>query len=660
MMDKRERLTIFRIALVATLLLNIVAFYQILLPSYNSGILFASRRLLAVLSLGILGVLIEAGLLVASWTPFWETVVRWSNAAMHALQRLRWFNLVLFALSIGIFSYLLIGLPGLNFYGMPTPLFLFWLLTLLGSVLLKAAGLQRGWAVALAAAFLVAGVGYRIAVFTLDISTYPFSLGWSEASRYYYASLYFAKNLYGFSVPPTVLHPSRYLLQSIPFLIPNSPLWLHRLWQVGLWIAITLTTAYFLARRLSVADRLKRWLFIGWTFLFMLLGPVYYHLQVPVIIILWGFDRNKFWKSLAIILLASAWAGISRINWFPVPAMLAATLYFLEEPAVLQPLWRYLARPLVWGVAGTAAAFGVQKAYIAWSGNPPGLFSSSFSSDLLWYRLFPNPTYPLGILLSALLVSLPLLLIIFGRMAGHWKAYHPIRLLGLAAIMLVLFVVGVIVSTKIGGGNNLHNLDSYLCFLVIIAAYFYFGKTVEDWPLEQAVPSPRWATHWAVIVLALAIPMYYTLILGGPRSLPSPGQTAQDIDTLTKNVNKYSGQNGEVLFIAERELVTFNTIPGVKLVPDYERVFLMEMAMAGNPDYLNKFHDELKNHRFAMIVSEPLFVQYKGSDEIFGEENNAWVSQVSKYVFCYYEPQKMLRNSRIQLLVPRSDTKDCP
>ena len=659
-MDKRERLTIFRIALVATILLNVVAFYQILLPSYNSGILFASRRLLAVLGLGVLGVLIEAGLLVASWTPFWETVLRWSDAGMHALQRLRWLNLLLFGLFIGIFSYLLIGLPGLNFWGMPTRLFLFWLLTLLGSVLLKAAGLQRSWGVALAAALLIAGMGYRIAVFTLDVSTYPFSLGWSEASRYYYASLYFAKSLYGFSVPPTVLHPSRYLLQSIPFLIPNSPLWLHRLWQVCLWIAISLATAYFLARRLSIADWLKRWLFIAWTFLFLLLGPVYYHLQVPVIIILWGFDRKKFWKSLVIILLASAWAGISRINWFPVPAMLAATLYLLEEPAVQQPLWRYLARPLMWGVAGTAVAFGVQKAYIAWSGNPPDLFSSSFSSDLLWYRLLPNPTYPLGILLSALLVSLPLLLIIFGRMAGHWKAYHPIRLLGLAAIMLALFVVGVIVSTKIGGGSNLHNLDSYLCFLIIIAAYFYFGNTVEDWPLEHAVPSPHWATHWAVIVLALAIPMYYTLALGGPRSFPTPAQTAQDIETLSKYVNKYSEQNGEVLFISERELVTFNTIPGVRLAPDYERVFLMEMAMSGNPDYLSKFHDELKNHRFAMIVSEPLFLQYKSADEIFGEENNAWVSQVSKYVFCYYEPQKMLRNSRIQLLVPRSDPKDCP
>jgi hypothetical protein len=659
-MEKRERLTTLRIALVVTLLLNVIAFYQILFPYYNSGILFASRRLLAVLGLGALGALIEAGLLFASWTPYWETVTRWSATGMQVLGRLRWINLVLFGLSIAIFSFLLIGGPGLNFLSMLTRLYFFWLLTLLGSVLLKAAGLRWSWAKALAASLLIASFGYRIAVFSLDVSTYPFSLGWSEASRYYYASLFFSKSVYGFPVPPTVLHPSRYLLQSIPFLIPNSPLWLHRLWQVCLWIATTLATAYVLARRLTIADRLKRWLFIAWTFLFLLLGPVYYHLQVPVIIILWGFDSKKFWKSLVVILLASAWAGISRINWFPVPAMLAATLYLLEKPARQEPLWRYLAWPFVWGATGTALAFGVQKAYIAWSGNPPELFSSSFSSDLLWYRLFPNITYPLGILLSALLVSLPLFLIIFGRMAGHWKSYHPIRWLGLAAMLLALFVVGAIVSTKIGGGNNLHNLDSYLCCLIIITAYFYFGKTVEDWPAEQIVTPPRWATHWSIIALALAIPVYYTLVLGAPRSLPTPDQTAQDLQTLTRYAQKYAEQNGEVLFISERELETFHTIPDLKLVPDYERVFLMEMAMSGNPTYLDKFHDELRNHRFSLIVSEPIFIQYKGSDEIFGEENDAWVNQVSKYVFCYYEPQKLLRNSHIQLLVPRSDPKDCP
>ena len=57
---------------------------------------------------------------------------------------------------------------------------------------------------------------YKLASFIPDISTYPFSLAWSEASRYYYASLWLSKQVYGQLIPPSVLHPSRYLLQAIP------------------------------------------------------------------------------------------------------------------------------------------------------------------------------------------------------------------------------------------------------------------------------------------------------------------------------------------------------------------------------------------------------------------------------------------------------------
>jgi hypothetical protein len=83
--------------------------------------------------------------------------------------------------------------------------------------------------------------------------------------------------------------------------------------------------------------------------------------------------------------------------------------------------------------------------------------------------------------------------------------------------------------------------------------------------------------------------------------------------------------------------------------------------MAGNPDYLGKFQEELKNHRFGLIVSEPLFTREKGTDEIFGEENDAWVKEVSKPVLCYYRPRKgLLSGVPIQLLVPRQGTISCP
>jgi hypothetical protein len=96
---------------------------------------------------------------------------------------------------------------------------------------------------------------------------------------------------------------------------------------------------------------------------------VYYHLFVTVVLILLGFDSQKFWRSMAIILLASLWAGISRINWAPVPAILGGVLYLMEKPlAEGETIWRYLAKPVAWGIAGIAAAMNAQSTYALLSG----------------------------------------------------------------------------------------------------------------------------------------------------------------------------------------------------------------------------------------------------------------------------------------------------
>jgi hypothetical protein len=95
--------------------------------------------------------------------------------------------------------------------------------------------LDRWWKCFLAAALLETCI-YIVVSLLPEISTYPLTLGWSETSRYYNASLFFSQRIYGISTPPTVMHPSRYLMQAVPFLFPDSPLWLHRAWQVFRWI----------------------------------------------------------------------------------------------------------------------------------------------------------------------------------------------------------------------------------------------------------------------------------------------------------------------------------------------------------------------------------------------------------------------------------------
>ena len=668
MIEQKKRFTLYTFLLAGTLLFSLATAFHIFNSPYEAGILFRSRRWMAGLGLAILIVIAEIALLWISQTS-WQTVIEERfEAGLMRLQRLGKFNLWVFGVAIAIFAFLVLRGASQPLGNNLLRLFSFWMLALLGVLLLQGAGWQHNWIGGLALSILTIAFFYRILAYLPDVSTHPLSLGWSEASRYYYASLYFSSRVYGFAVPPTVLHPSRYLMQSLPFLIPNSPLWLHRLWQVLLWVVVTGAASYFLARRLKLANPFNRWALICWAFLFLLIGPVYYHLLVPVIMILWGYDRQKNWRTLLLVLVASAWAGISRINWFPVPGMLAATLYILEEPVKQRTFWQYWRKPMLWTILGTAAAFGAQTAYAVISGNPPGEFTSSLTSELLWYRLLPNPTYPSGVLLSALVVILPMLALILARLAGHWKRIHLLRLVALGAIMVVLLAGGLVVSTKIGGGSNLHNLDAFLSLFMVVTASAVFNRIAwedsqgqslskTDTPLEIYQPIIR--QGW--LALTILIPVYFAILFGSPYKMPSQADTLDTLSKIERFIERLDPNGDSVLFIDERQLLTFQTIKGVKLIPDYEKVFLMEMAMAGNPNYLGRFHTDLKNHRFSMIVSEPLFITTKGSSEPFGEENDAWVEQVSKPVLCYYESARFLRATSLQILVPKKEPgPGCP
>jgi hypothetical protein len=703
-----------RAILIVTLLLTLAVLYELVWPVYESGILFASRRWIVILGLGIFGVLLELILLAILGSAQNYKVFILLETATRTAGRLRWFNLIVYGALIALYSIVLFGPWGEHFQYLPVRLFLFWALALAGSFLLKAWSLcqskdfRRTWIEFLAAAFIISAFSHQAASFAPNISTYPFTLGWSETSRYYYASLFFSKRIYGVSVPPTVLHPSRYLMLAIPFLLPHSPLWLHRAWQVLLWFVTPLLTGVVLIRRLSISDRLLRWLLLLWIFLYIMIGPVYYHLLVPIIIVLLGFSadprraspRNTLISILS-VLLASAWAGISRINWFPVPGMLAAALYLLERPfrsapttkpaSQLRAILLYIYKLIIWVIAGTATAFAAQAMYIWWSGNPPGEFTTSLMSDLLWYRLLPNPTYSLGILPGILLASLPLILLTLGKMITDqdnlpaWRYYHPVRWLGLAGILLVLFAGGVVVSVKIGGGSNLHNMDAYMLLLLVISTCLSFDSAIRDPRIssdklfksrqlerdvllsgaERSDSGERQRTSWRIqqsaLFLAVLVPVAFTLITRGPAPIsPEEKDIAKGLKRVESLVEEKSQHGGEVLFISNRHLLTFHYVEGVALIPDYERVFLMEMAMAGNSEYLQKFREDLKNHRFALIVSEPLYTRQKDESSVFGEENNAWVKQVSQYILCYYEEEKLARQVHIQLLVPKPEEGICP
>ena len=166
---------------------------------------------------------------------------------------------------------------------------------------------------------MIDGVISQIYITFLPVTNYPFSVGWSEASRFYYGSLLFSKSIYGVNLPLSVWHGTRYFLLAIPFLIHGLPIWADRLWQVLLWLGITGLTSWLFVRRLKLQEWTTALILGAWLFLYLFQGAVYYHLQVCVIIILLGVSSQHPWRSLAAVIVSSFWAGMSRIELVPGP-----------------------------------------------------------------------------------------------------------------------------------------------------------------------------------------------------------------------------------------------------------------------------------------------------------------------------------------------------
>jgi hypothetical protein len=553
----------------------------------------------------------------------------------------------------GIFVLLLLILPAATaqswikaFEPLTMKVVLWWLLTLAGAVALL--GLRSGHRFILLVAFsgILLGVAYQIAGYLPSISTYPLSLGWSEASRYYNASLFLAPRLYGAAAPWPVLHPSRYLMQAVPFLLGDLPLWAHRVWQVLLWIIVTWVTAIALARRAGFESRMARLALAGACYLFLMQGPVYYHLLLSAWIVLLGASSALPRRTFVLVVLASAWAGISRINWYPVPAILAIAIHLLERPMPeRQRRAAYFAWPLAYAFAGVVTAFLASRAYAALSGNPIEEFGSSFTSDLLWYRLFPSATYPLGVLPGIFIASAACMALVILWARHHRRGMHPLRWLGLAGALLALFGGGLVVSAKIGGGGNLHNLDAYLVLLLLIVVYMAFDRAAPEAAPVSKLRPPAW-----LLGAAMLLPVAFALDSGEPWRSPDHEYGKATVAAIRDAATQASQAGQEVLFINERHLIVFDDLP-VALEPDYEKVYLMEMAMANNQAYLQAFTDDLANHRFGLIVAGRPSTRLRGSDRMFGDENDVWARRVAAPLVRYYQMAVDLGD--LWLMVPR-------
>ncbi|MBI4732630.1 MAG: hypothetical protein HY781_11020 [Chloroflexi bacterium] len=548
-------------------------------------------------------------------------------------------------------SELLKFLPLLIFQQKLVRLTVFWLLAIVAALILTSSKKRLTIETATLAAILGEAVVYRIFRFIATISTYPFALTWEESHRPYSASLVAAERIYGKNIPLSLSDFSLNLVNGVPFLFCDVPIWLYRLWVTILWIGVSALVIFLLLHRLKIKDRLILWLFAGWLFLYLLQeGGIKYNLLLSVAIVLAGFSVKHPWRALGNILLASIWAGLSRVNWYPVPAMLAAILFLLEEPVKnYRNIAQYLFKPLLWGIAGVAAAVATNifvSHTISGTGGSFGV--EQLQSAFLWYRLLPNATYPLGILPAILLVSLPLLLICLHAPRGRW---HFIRVSGLITLVAVLFAGGLVVSVNIGGGSDLHNMDAYQVAFVLIAAYIFFDRFIVDKPMDSQRPA------WFVIALALIFPIWSAISVVQPPITFDQTTTTRAIHILKQEVGQ-AAQQGEVLFMYERPLITFGYID-VPLVTEYESVTIFGPARAGDETFLARFYRDLETHRFSLIVTEPQPRGLQDNTHGFGEENNVFFTAVTEPMLCYYELFSTVPEASIELYTPRMTPGEC-
>jgi len=551
-------------------------------------------------------------------------------------------------------------------------LFIFILLALLGMNALKMLWPRLSWPAVFLVTVLLQAAVYRVLLYLPEISDYPFAMGWSETSRFYWPSLFISPLIYGHRFPWPILHPSLHLLLIPPYLF-DAPLWFHRFWQVAVRLLLVGLIAPALLYRLKLTSRALRWVAALWVFVYLFTLPLYLHLAVPVLIMLWGFSATNNRRTWIALIAASIWAGLSRLNWYPVPGMLAAVLFLLEMPVTsnkirnissrskaerTQHAIRAMFKPLLWFVTGTLIAFATQWLYIAFSGIPDaGDFYTSLSSAKLWDRLWPNASYSLGIVPGIVLFSLPLWLVIGSSLWKRRPDWTRLRVCLIALVLLVLFAGGILVSLKIGGGADLHNMDAYAVVLMTVGAYVLFARYTPE--SGQAAEPVKF--HWSTVALLVLVPAL--LILRGKSSVQAydPGQAQATLTALQQRVDSVNAQGGEILFITQRHLVAMKMLRNVTLIPEYEREELMEMAMSDNEAYLDDFRAQLQQHRFAaIVVDEPLSSNIVGDGESMGAENDAWTRYVAKRILCTYQRAEFFPDDHIAVYVPQEGAAHCP
>jgi len=508
-------------------------------------------------------------------------------------------------------------------------------------------------------AVILLGTAFSLAIRFRRIVDYPFSLSWSEGNRFWDYSVLFDSARYNYPAGKEIfalIDFGRQSLWGMIYLLPDITIKTMRLWNDLLYIlpSILLGILLFKKKGTSLVFSLLASL---WVFLFLNQGPIYAPLILALILTIIATDLPLL-PGLLLLGFAGYYAQLTRYTWSVAPAMWAGLIILLKQPNVNEDKKKKYSRAAFYIISGLAGGMllpiflpvqkGIYKPPAGTTLTIVDRVSSTLSNqDLIWSRLLPNSTNPNGILISIILATAPTLIFILLIAKGKIKGLGKLEFFYLIACLAATFVVGTIVSVKIGGGSNLHNYDLYFLSIVLLAGIFHQ-------PIFDFFRKLTFEKENKLKILLIASILFFfrnELVNIVPLEIPSP--TVQDhiLRNIQDEIDARKDE-GEILFIDQRQLLTFGYIKA-PLVVDYEKKLLMNEALSRADAYFNTFYTDLKNKRFSLIINEPINITYQEDEASYGEENNAYVQWVSEPLFCYYEPLETFSEVGVELLIPR-------
>jgi MFS family permease len=513
-------------------------------------------------------------------------------------------------------------------------------------------------------ALLTIGITLEVSKLLSNCSNYPFNSYWSEGGRIFNAFQIYAPLISNVHFSWPWLDPARSLMDGLVLLVPGTRIWMWRAWIGTLFLITAFSTSFLVVKKaLLASERIKKsrnnhevryigWLLIAWGGIFLLQGPIYYHLLFGIIPVLLFYKREHNWRTSILIAIMGIWTGLARVNWFLMPAVVAITLYLLEESRSTTSLFRYLQWPIWWGMLNVITSIPTYFVSLYVSGKP-SILANSMNYGFFRLKLWPNIGNSLGLIPGILLTVAPVVIIILLYFWICRKRINWVRVALLAFLLSILGAGSTLVSLRAGGGYNFHNYDTLLVVLLIIGIYSGLGTVSLD---SITADQKTILFDVRVICIMFCLPVIFLV-----KKLPyQTGYSDSSNNILTiRDINqiiedKASSATDIVLFIDYRQLVVYRLVSSVQIYIPYEKIELMEMAMANNKRYFDEFQAKIRNQEFTLIVSEPLYDRIKPPfKDPYWYENNVWAEDVASPILQFYEPIYLNRDSAVAIYVPK-------